>query len=166
MRVTLDDPGAFSKPWETMLVSIVGRLHTKLVIIAASKTTATCQQWVCGVPADSAAVAKTRDFYWLFLEMLYMSKQLIALGGALVFFGGFSPQVRQVRTIRMPCSIPVRSQTVSATVVAWHWTNPHVFLEVVDNTSGMHWDLESASHRYCRGVALHARPSRRAIRSL
>jgi len=38
-----------------------------------------------------------------------------------------------------------QSQTVSATVVAWHWTNPHVFLEVVDKHGGMHWDLESAS---------------------
>jgi len=38
-----------------------------------------------------------------------------------------------------------RSVMVVGVVKEVHWTNPHVFLEVVDNTSGMHWDLESAS---------------------
>lgn len=35
--------------------------------------------------------------------------------------------------------------TVPATVKDWEWTNPHTFLEVVDDTNGKDWALESAS---------------------
>jgi hypothetical protein len=74
-----------------------------------------------------------------------MSKQLIALGGALAFFGGVLASGSASAHHSYAMFDTSQSQTVSATVVAWHWTNPHAFLEVVDNASGMHWDLESAS---------------------
>lgn len=74
-----------------------------------------------------------------------MFKQLIALGGALAFFGGVLASGPASAHHSYAMFDITQSLTVSATVVTWHWTNPHAFLEVVDNTSGMHWDLESAS---------------------
>src|SRR5258706_9382724 len=35
--------------------------------------------------------------------------------------------------------------TVPATVQAWQWTNPHSFLQVIADTDGKHWALETAS---------------------
>src|SRR5882762_3401001 len=66
--------------------SIVGRLHTSFGITAASRTTATCRQSVCGVPADSAAAAEPEILLAVFRRYFTMSKS-IAFGGALVFFG-------------------------------------------------------------------------------
>jgi hypothetical protein len=74
-----------------------------------------------------------------------MSKQLIALGGALAFFGALLASGPANAHHSYAMFDESQTLTVQVTVVAWHWTNPHVFLEVVDDASGMHWDLESAS---------------------
>jgi hypothetical protein len=74
-----------------------------------------------------------------------MSKQSIAFGGALAFFGAVLGSGRASAHHSYAMFDNSQTLTVAVTVVAWQWTNPHVFLEVIDNASGMHWDLESAS---------------------
>jgi hypothetical protein len=75
-----------------------------------------------------------------------MSKQrLIALGGALAFFGAVLASGPASAHHSYAMFDETQTLTVPVTVVTWQWTNPHVFLEVIDNESGMHWDLESAS---------------------
>jgi len=74
-----------------------------------------------------------------------MSKQLVALSGALALFGAVLASGSASAHHSYAMFDNSQTLTVAATVVTWQWTNPHVFLEVVDNASGMHWDLESAS---------------------
>ncbi len=35
--------------------------------------------------------------------------------------------------------------SVPATVQSWDWTNPHSFLQVIEDSTGKHWALECAS---------------------
>jgi hypothetical protein len=74
-----------------------------------------------------------------------MSKQLIAFGGALALCAAVLSAAPASAHHSYGMFDNSQTLTFAGTVVTWQWTNPHVFLEVIDNASGMHWDLESAS---------------------
>jgi hypothetical protein len=71
-----------------------------------------------------------------------MLKTLIA-GGALLALGGAMAAGPASAHHSYAMFDSATTLTLDGTVVAWDWTNPHSFLEVMAN--GQHWDLEAAS---------------------